>query len=87
MAGGGIAPMRSYEDLMREVESKEGHLIRKVLIYISPLTKDLEYRVAYFTSAAEACIWEGEMMKRYQELGTIHECYTEYMNIVRLMED
>ena len=77
-----IQSIKSYEDIIREVESKEGHLIRKTLMYISPLTHDVEYRVAYFTSPAESVIWEGEMMNKYQELGVVHECYTHYLNIM-----
>lgn len=75
---GSIKNRKSYEDIMAEIKSKEsrGFLIRKTLIYLSPISDDFEYRVAYFLSPAESIIWEGEIVKRYQELGITHECYT-----------
>ena len=81
-----INPIRSYNDVVQEIVSKQGHLIRKTLLYISPLTNDLEYRVAYFIDPAEECIWEGEMMKKYQDLGIVYECYTHYMKIMQVQE-
>lgn len=70
--------MKELNDILKEVERKESKCrIRKLLVFESPLTKDLEYRVAYFVDTPEANDWERYMNNVYDV--TAHKIYTDYM--------
>ena len=69
--------MRTVVDVMKEIESREDRMIRKTLIYKSPITQNLDYRVAYFINNYEASLWEEQITKRYKELDVEYTIYTD----------
>lgn len=70
---------KTLKDIMKEIEVQEASLIKMVVVFKSPISGDLEYRVAYFLSEAEAAIWEDQMHKFYFSHNMEYEVYKSYL--------
>lgn len=73
--------MRDIIDILDEVKSKENKLIRVLVVFRSPVTRELDYRVAYFTEAFEASTWKINADNTYKDLKIDHSIYVDYINI------
>lgn len=70
---------KTLKDIMKEIEVQEASLIKMVVVFESPISGDLEYRVAYFLSEIEASIWEDRMRESYASYNMKYEVYKSYL--------
>lgn len=76
--------MKNIRNIFRRLtrlENRNMKFIRVLIVFISPITNDLDYRVAYFIDSAEAREWQNTMIKKYSEHEFEFSIYVDYVEV------